>query len=300
MNPALQISQPSTPSGLRLAWPMARAWFRLRRMEDLQDRPVVLVYQMAKVGSTTVVRSLRRSASGLPVFHIHTLTAEGFAALERFYRLCRVPSLPWAAHLLSSRHLALQLCRGVQPGYWKVVTLVRDPVARNMSLLFQIGGRLIPGFRHLCDTETLDPLALLDRFEREYPRHFNCMCWFDDELRRVFDVDLFAVPFDRNIGWQIQPGPVADVLVIRTDRLNEVGEEALKTFLGLSTVSWRRSNVRARKVNGGRYESLLSRLVLPEAYVDRIYALPRVRHFFTTAELAEMRTRWCGGRVAGP
>lgn len=300
MSQALQVTRPTVPAGLRLAWPMARTWFRLRRMGDLQARSVVLVYQMAKVGSTTVVRSLRRSDSSLPVFHVHTLTTDGSEALGQFYRLCRVPSLPWAAHLLTSRHLAEQLCRGVRPGCWKVVTLVRDPIARNLSLLFQIGGRLIPGFRQLCDTERLDLLALLNRFERQYPRQFSCMCWFDDELRRVFDVDLFAVPFDREAGWQIYPGPVADVLLIRTDRLNEVGEEALRKFLGVSTVSWRRSNVRAQKANGGRYEDLLSRFVLPEAYVDRIYASPRVRHFFTTDELAEMRTRWCGAREVGP
>jgi hypothetical protein len=296
MSRARLLSGPEVPTGLQLAWPMACMWYRWRRLGDLRSRPVVLVYQMAKVGSTTVVRSLRRSHPQLQVFHVHTLTSDGIEALGQFYRSCRVPSLPWAAHLLTSGHLAEQLDRGVAPGCWRVVTLVRDPVARNVSLLFQIGARCIPGFRQLCDAKRLDVLALLHRFEDLYPRQFSCMSWFDDELRRVFDVDLFAVPFSRDKGWQIYAGPVADALLIRTDRLSETGDEALGQFLGLSTVAWRQSNIGARKANGRRYDDLLRRLVLPESYVDRIYASPGVQHFFTAAELARMKVRWCGAR----
>lgn len=298
MNGTAALLDPPAPGppGLRVAWPAARAAYRLRGLGDLRDRPVVLVYQMAKVGSTTVVRSVRASAPGRPVFHCHALTADGIETLERFYRLCRVPSLPWAWHLLASRHLDAQLRRGLTPGRWKVVTLLRDPVARNLSLLFQVGGRLVPGFRQLGETDDLDPLALFYRFEREFPRQLAGLGWFDDELKRVFDVDVFAVPFDRKAGWQVYPGPVADVLLLRTDRLSEIGERALGSFLGLETVRWRQANVGAWKARGGGYLRLLDRIVLPGAYVDRFYEAPEVRHFFSADELAQMRARWCGRR----
>lgn len=294
MNHALTVPPPSTPMALRLAYPLAERVFHARGLGALPTRPAVLVYQMAKVASKTVLRSVRRSRPGQPVFHVHTLTRHGIETMERFYRWCRVPSLPVAGHLLVSRYLEEQLRRGVTPGQWKVITLVRDPMARNMSLLFQLGGRLIPDFRYRCDADTLDPVAVFEQFERAFPSQVRCMRWFDDELRRVFDVNPFDVPFDRDAGYQVYPGPIADVLLIRTDRLNQVGEEALRRFLGLTEFRWKQTNSRAGKGNGRRYVDLLDRITLPRAYVDRFYETPEVRHFFAPAELDRMRARWCG------
>jgi hypothetical protein len=252
MNDTLAVLPQSTPTALRLAYPVAEKVFHVRGLEDLRTRPAVLVYQMAKVGSKTVLHSVRRSRPRQPVFHVHTLTREGVETMERFYRWCRVPSLPWAGHLLVSRYLKEQLRRGVTPGRWKVITLVRDPVARNLSLLFQVGERLIPDFRFRCHTDTLDPVAVFEHFERAFPSQVKCLQWFDDELQRVFDVDLFGAPFDRDAGYQVYPGPIADVLLLRTDRLHEVGEEALRRFLGLTEFRWKQTNIRARKANGRR------------------------------------------------
>ncbi|MCH7476451.1 MAG: hypothetical protein IIA27_17565 [Gemmatimonadetes bacterium] len=296
MNYTLSVPPPATPTALRLAYPVAKMVFHARGLEDLRTRPAVLVYQMAKVASKTVLHSVRRSRPGQPVFHIHTLTKDGIETMERFYRWCRVPSLPWAGHLLVSRYLEEQLRRGVTPGRWKVITLVRDPIARNLSLLFHLGGRLIPNFRFRCDTDTLDPVAVFEQFERAFPSQVNCMRWFDDELRRVFDVNPFDTPFDVDAGYQVYPGPIAEVLLIRADRLNQVGEEALRGFLGLAEFRWKQTNIQARKANGRRYVDLLNRITLPRAYVDRFYDTPEVRHFFGPDELDRLRARWCGTR----
>lgn len=284
----------SGPLTLRLAYPAVRTLFAMRGLSRRTTPPAILVYQMAKVASTTVVRSVRSSSPGVPVFHVHTLTPEGIESLGTFYRWCRAPALPWAGHLLVSRFLVEQLRRGVTPGRWKVVTLVRDPIARNLSLLFQLGGRLIPGFARLCAERKLDPLDVFERFESRFPGQVRCMRWFDEELRRVFDVDPFAVPFDPAKGFQQYPGPLADVLLMRTDRLNEVGAEALGMFLGLENVRWKRRNSGLGGRHGRRYAELLQRITLPREYVDSFYDSPEVRHFFTPGELDRMRARWCG------
>lgn len=288
------------PLTLRLAYPAVRTLLAMRGLARRPTPPAILVYQMAKVASTTVTHSVRRSRPGCPVFHVHSLTPEGIESLARFYRWCRVPALPWAGHLLASRFLLEQLRRGVTPGRWKVVTLVRDPIERNLSLLFQLGGRLIPGFTGLCAEGKLDPLDVFERFESRFPGQIRCMRWFDNELRPVFDVDPFAVPFDRARGFQWYPGPLADVLLIRTDRLSEVGAEALGTFLGLKDVRLERRNSRLGGWHGQRYAELLDGIALPRAYVDRFYDSAEVRHFFTPGELDRMRARWCGEREASP
>lgn len=296
MNSARSDSCPAAPVGLRMAYPVARRVLQARGFGALRTRSAVLVYQMAKVASKSVLHSVRRSRPGLPVFHVHTLTPDGIKTMERLYRRCRVPSLPWAGHLLVSRFLEEQLRRGVTPGRWKVVTLVRDPIARNMSLLFQLGSRLIPDFRARCDSHSLDPVAVFEEFEADFPSQILCMRWFDQELRHVFGVDPLDVPFDRRAGYQVYPGPVADVLLMRTDRLDEVGAQALGRFLELPKVRWKRTNVRALKANGPRYVDFLHRVKLPSSYVDRYYDSAEVRHFFAQDEIERMRSRWCGAK----
>ena len=125
------ITNPVRPSPtgrgvLHMAYPVLAKVFQARGWDRLREQPAVLVYQMAKVGSQAVVRSLRASRPGRPVFHVHTLTDEGIAAMEGFYRWSRVPPLPGAGHLLVSRYLKRQIQSGVTPGRWRVVTLVRD------------------------------------------------------------------------------------------------------------------------------------------------------------------------------
>lgn len=290
--------QPARPTTLGLAYRVLAGVFRARGWESLRRQPAVLVFQMAKVGSQTVVRSIRASGPRQPVFHVHTLTDQGMAAMEGFYRWSRVPSLLWAGHLLVGRYLSRQIRRGVTPGRWKIVTLVRDPVARNLSLLFQLGHRLLPDFEEQCDAGRLDPITVFERFEADFPGQVDCMRWFRDELYPVFGVDPFAEPFDREAGHHVYRGPFADVLLIRTEDLDRGGAAALRSFLGLEQLRWKRANIGGRKANGARYARLLDRLRLPAAFVDRYYDTPEVRHFYSPEELNLLRTRWCGQRGA--
>lgn len=283
-------------TALRLGYPVLSGFFRARGWESLRTQPAVLVYQMAKVGSQTVVRSIRGSQPGQPVFHVHTLTADGMAAMDAFYRWSRVPALPVGGHLLVSRFLEEQIRRGVTPGRWKVITLVRDPVARNISLLFQLGRRLLPDFRARCDTGRLDLVSLIEECRTAFPSQVDCMRWFRSELYRVFGVDVYGSPFDRERGCQVYPGRTVDVLLIKTEHLDRCGAGALRSFLGLESLRWQPTNIRAHKTNGGRYVRLLQNIELPTEFVDRCYDSSEVRHFYTDAELAGFRSRWCGTR----
>lgn len=281
------------PLGFRLSYPLLAGFLGLRGLANVRVQPAVLVYQMAKVGSHSVVRSLRASAPWQPVFHLHTLTADGIATMEQFYRHLRVPSLLAAGHLLVSRYLRDQLRQGVRAGRWKVVTMVRDPIARNLSLLFQLGERLIPDFAERCDDGRLDPIAIFDQYAPVFPAQVDCLQWFRNELAAVFGVNPYERPFPREAGYEVYRGPLADVLLIRTEDLTRSGAAALQDFLGLETFHWRDANVGARKTHGRRYTELLARLRLPAAYVDRVYDSAEVRHFYTEDELDRFRVRWC-------
>jgi hypothetical protein len=50
------------------------------------SRSEVIVYQMGKVGSSTVVKSLQKLDFDFEVYHVHALSDEGIEELENIYR----------------------------------------------------------------------------------------------------------------------------------------------------------------------------------------------------------------------
>lgn len=259
-----------------------------------QGRPLV-VYQMGKVGSTSVYRALQAAAPECSVYHVHTLVAEQIASAQRAYARSYHLRGVVPHHLMASRHLRSDLERGQPRGRWKVLTLVRDPIARNVSSFFQdlqlrhpdfpYAGRLASG-----DTERLaaDLVELfLSRHDHDEP-----LRWCDRELRGVLGVDVYAAPFPHDRGWACCEGPLAEVLVIRLEDLDAALDPALGTFLGSGGLTLPKANVATDKSYGDLYRAFRRQLRLPEGYIERMYGSRFARHFYSPAERETFASRW--------
>lgn len=276
-------------------YPVVEGYYRTRaRHSRLREHRAVLVYQMGKVGSSTVTASLRAARLGVPVYSVHTLTDEGIATLDAFYRSTGFPYLPGGAHLLVSRFLCSQLRRGVSDGKWKVVTLVRDPVARNMSLLFQLGRRLLPDFEERCRDDALDVAQLTTRLENKYPGQVDCLSWFETELRRVFAVDVLSSPFPKDAGFRIYRGDHVDVLLLKVEYLDTCGADAMEAFLGVRGLRLVEANVSRRKHYAASYQRFLQTVRVQAGYVARLYSSAYMRHLYSEEAIAHFRNRWLG------
>src|SRR5689334_3346689 len=116
-----------TPPGSRVfhAPAIIRSW--LDRWHARRESPAtvpVIVYQMAKVGSSAVVAALQQA--GIPALHVHRMDADHLCSMRqaRAFLGWQVPPVP--AHDL----LGLELRRDViAPGHRAdIITLVRDPI----------------------------------------------------------------------------------------------------------------------------------------------------------------------------
>jgi len=90
------------------------------------------MYQMGKVGSTTVTEALRASIDPRRVLQVHFLS-DRLSSMVRTHRRAGVRPLPY--HLYLGRATREILRRRSQ---WPclVVSMVRDPIARMVSDLF--------------------------------------------------------------------------------------------------------------------------------------------------------------------
>jgi hypothetical protein len=269
----------------------ALAAWRRRGAEPL------LVYQMGKVGSASVLEALRERLPDRDVLHVHFLAPEKLAAEERMYRerfarSGRIDGHHFVALRLRAR---LEASRGRR---WQIVTLVRDPVARNLSAFFQTLEHAAPELsERIARGENAGIADALRRQLEATPWWWrDPLEWFDEELRAVFGVDAFAEPFPRERGWQILRAPRADVLLLRMEDLSRVAGEAFGAFLGVTDLALARRNAGDDKPYAAAYRLLSEGTSLDEELLEAIYGGWRIRHFYTDVEIARMRARWSGRR----
>lgn len=259
---------------------------------DANNLPV-LIFQMGKVGSQTLQHTLVHNQ--IPCISVHSLSREGIDYTEQ----TAGPSQD--THDRRSIRRLIDLTKGQKP--WKVITLVRDPVARLISDAFQNGSRYLPDAPPL-ENGTLAYGAIVNFIRRRCrgldPFSTTDFCaWFDLELRKVFDFDIFSTPFS-SPDYQIYSHPNVHVLLIKVENMTACLCSALQSFLGLPIQAIYQANIGSRKPYHRLYEMVLDTLTIPAADLDRIYRAQYVRHFYSPEEIDGFRRRWLWGRNARP
>ena len=249
-------------------------------------RPI-LIYQMAKVGSTSVYRSLR--TAGFYPLHVHYVTEESRRhGFESYLRRGESPPI----HLYVSRMLRPYL--RYTSHRLKVISLVRDPVARYVSRQYQTAD-------YLSDACTDDSDVVTGNVERTRQNIREQLAgpdamdytfgWFDRQIEAVLDVDVMAEPFDKERGFGLYEGPRADVLVLKLERLSDLLPTVVSDLVGRE-LQVTQANVRRRTKSGEEYARVKRELSLPAETIDRIYGHEWVRHFYTRDEIEAFRSRW--------
>ncbi len=276
-----------------LAW-RVRRWIECRqevRRATAGPAPPVLIYQMAKGGSSTVLRALERA--GINAFRAHLInpdTARQFRALMR-------------EKGLSVLRMDIDLIGGavyrgiIRPGLEaKVINLVREPVGRNISAYFQVLDKLWQTERA---HEQISLERLIEGFYEKFT-HDRVLSWFDEEFKPVLGVDVYEHEFPHESRClRLRHGPY-DILLMRVDLDDALKEKHLSEFLGVEGIDLLPENVAAKKPYAATYREFLRALRLPEEYVDRMLDSKYARHFFTPEERGALRSKWLGTGDATP
>lgn len=271
-----------------LAWRARRkfsCWRAVRRAAAASDPPV-LIYQMAKGASTTVLEALKRA--GLNAFQVHFINPESARRLRASLRERGLSLLRMDVDLIGQA-----IHRGIiRPGVEaKVINLVREPVGRNVSAYFQVLDTLWKTERA---HEKISPERLIEGFHEKFG-HDRALNWFDDEFKPVLGVDVYEHEFPRDSRClRLGRGPY-DILLMRVDLDDRSKERHLSEFLGVEGIELRPANVGAQKPYAAAYREFLRALRLSEEYVDRMLGSRYARHFFTAEERRALRSKWLGG-----
>ena len=248
----------------------------------------LLVWQMGKVGSTTLAQALQ-GVSGLPAFHVHRLDARHMVRVRR-QLVERGTTLGPGYHL--GLALRRQIVRSGRPA--RVLTLVREPVGRNLSAWFQVMKRFAPRLA----TGNPAPEAVVEAFLERYT-HDEPLTWFDDELRAVTGLDVYGRSFPHDHGWMRLGDHRWDVLVMRHDLPDEQKLAVLRETWDLDLPPLRATNLTRESSEADLYRRVLSDVRLPAAYVDRLLDSRYARHFYEAKDRRRIRRRWLLGEPQG-
>jgi len=282
----------------------ARAlWKRGQRqaMSACGGQPIIN-YQMGKVGSSTVQASLEAMNLDQPVYHVHFLNPERVRQIEqqrrKYFRTEKYALLrrPWLYQFLFE-----QIQK--KDRHWKLITLVREPIARNVSTFFEnLEVTKKPDsatyavksdyydFNIEADPQNLDELIDLffDRLVHERPLRY-----FDDEIKTVFGIDVFASGFPLDKGYSVYQGEYADLLLIRLEDLDKCANTVFKQFLGLDDFKLVQANIASDKVYAPLYKAFKRSVRFPEDYVREMYESAYARQFYSDEEIRGFRQGWC-------
>ena len=226
-----------------------------------QYGPPILVYQMGKVGSESITASIKNSVPNVCV-HTHTFGDTPLAREILF------------THALQNQPLS-------------VISLVREPIGRNISAFLQNFERET-GVAY--DDSDLSIDALISTFLYKYP-HDIPLRWFQRNIGQWLNIDVYSHPFPDD-GIQFIEHGNTRLLVMRLTVPDEQKEDAIAELLGLDTFTITRSNVGAEKPYAEAYSAFRDAFSAPEWMIRRLYDSTYFNHFYGDEEKARLIQKW--------
>lgn len=253
--------------------------------------------------------------------HVHYLTERNLDALKAILA-------PAPDRNIAHPYMARQILRSGRQGRTaldafrrdggriRVITGMRDPVARSISLLFFFADFCGHTDHALSARDNATPVqvcealsdlwrAVLSRrapqgkFERLVWFMMSAYrTWFTEELQEVFGIDVYAAPFSAGTGAQRLAGRDAELLAYRAEDLlpGAPGQHACLTaaasFLNSPSVEFPEVNTAATRRSYPLYRQTRDRFRLSQALLDDIYDERSVRHFYGPDEIAAFKRRW--------
>lgn len=274
------------------------AYERARRWRDGRNRRnKLLVYQMGKVGSTSILKALQVKFKNEPVYHIHFLAQDLLAQKLQAERKSFYKNHHISRHFLDADYIRRQLdSRQEQVQHWKIITLLRDPIAQRVSRFFQV--TTLPeslseqpdNSRYINNLVQTLVDCFLDSWLSDASEPYS---FFNSELKANFGFDIFAHSFDRQRGYQIYtPANGPKILCFQLEQLSNCSAEAFYEFMGLKNFTLGQANVGSKKGYAVLYKQFKAALRLPHDFAETVYNSAQMAHFYSPEAIARFRQRW--------
>lgn len=262
------------------------------------NKDPIFVFQMGRVGSISIRNSILRAYQGLntPISVYHTHWQANFEELESSAKRDHAEPGQLLSALQEAKEVRRQLVDNPQV-HCKLISIVRDPVARNISTFFYALPEFITDWEAKVRSNTLTLQLLHNEFLVPRAFHLTPEKWFDEQLKPAFGIDVYASEFPRENGYKVYASSKADLLVLRFEDFKKLAPFVFREFLGLQDFELLTTNTGEERNTGGLYRMFKTQPIQND-YLERMYSTQYAHHFYSQKELHEFQKHW--GAVTFP
>lgn len=265
---------------------MPISWFIAMKVKQAMKRSerLILVHTIGKVGSSSVFESLKKAFShSTAIFHVHSLNPARIAEQKSYYRNSKRGSIPM--HLIISTAISEQLASFSGSVY--VITLVREPIARELSSIFQ-------DYFNFSDDPDISS-GLMRSVAEEKIKGLSVILpeetWFDAEVKDVFGIDVMEGHFPLERSYRTWRTETTSFALIRMEDLSDRFSTVVLELFGEENVELERVNDSSDKFYNDSYKAESNSFKIPRDRLEAILDRPFLKKFYSD-RTDLIRERW--------
>ncbi|MCD4669533.1 MAG: putative capsular polysaccharide synthesis family protein [Actinomycetia bacterium] len=237
---------------------------------------MVLVHTMGKVGSSSIANTL--SINNVPFMHTHFLT---FIRRGSYFVVPKRSIIQCIHDVLKSIQQKIKIWiwfqYTVKRNGLSIISLIREPISRNISAFFEQAEYVDVDWQN----KTLEELHAMFW---EKANHDTPLIWFDKEIKKLFGIDVYSYPFNKEKGWIIIKKGNISLLIIQMEKINDLSN-ILGQFLGIKNIIINNTNRSSKKQYAGLYKEFNRKISIPRSYLDRMLYSRYTMHFYSNRQI---------------
>ena len=246
------------------------------------EKPPILIFTMAKVGSLSIYFSLKKSTSRTTLFHIHHLNQ---SEVSKNIKLCFdngvYPGSRSPVPIILS-----EIINKDRP--YQIISLFRDPIERNISAFFEafefyVG---VPPEKYKGTLPQLESI-----YHEKLPHHY-AINWFDDKLFPSTGINVYDLPFNHKEGvLKFTKGRVS--ILIMHSAIDDISKaKHIKKFIDAKTIDIQNRNITANSKAADLYSQFKNTTRFDLNYLNNLYQSKYAKHFFTDSQRQNAINKW--------
>lgn len=250
----------------------------------------IAVYQMGKVGSETIVNSLKQLELAAPIYHVHILAHKNITISVNN---SQKNNQPLNLQLKNSKILREYLDREIDPPL-NIITAVREPISQFISAFFQNIESRNPDLINSSGNYKRQAIHnyLTKKLSNYDPKQaWNCN-WFDRDFQPALGIDIYEHKFNSELGYTEFTHKNLNILVLQLEN-SKLWNQRISTFLNLSSpLKIVKTNVSNNKKYHRVYKNILANIELPISVLQEIYQCKYCQHFYSDEAIKGFIDKW--------
>ncbi len=265
------------------------------------NKPLILIYQMGKVGSSSIYHSLLNSFNNRQVFQIHYI----YDAYQNMNNNINTKELTHPRLKLSNKNLTENTLKILNHHYYlgnklfhaiknnpqnnyKIITGIREPISQLLSNCFQG----IKDFDFIDKKGILKKRKiikiLLESINENYYKQY-----YDRELKTIFGIDIFSYKFDTSKPYFYIKEKNIEIIIYKLESLNSSYEQIFQQLFPYEHIKLIKKNEAKNKSHYKEYKEIEKELSFDEEVLRKFYYQKDfIQNFYEKKEIENFINKW--------